>query len=77
MAKRDKNEILYDFLMKVDMRPGGCALYQDSAGTYYLAVKVTVSNGQPFFTINDKFFYDYSHRFSEEKPWKLLYVKAE
>ncbi len=62
------------FLNESGINHGGCALYQDKEGRYYMATKIKVSNGE-LFLINNGFIYDYPEIWEKSSPWNLLYTK--
>ena len=62
------------FLNETGINPGGCALYQDTNGRYYMVTKIKVSNGE-LFLINNGFVYDYPEIWKDTSPWNLLYTK--
>ena len=62
------------FLNDAGIESGGCAVYQDKNGRYYLVTRITVSNGD-LYLINSGFIYDYPEIWENTAPRKLLYTK--
>jgi len=64
------------FIKEHDPGEGGCVLFQDKNGRYYLLVAHMAANG-PMYTINNILFHEYSDLFKETSPWTVLYKNVK
>ena len=79
MSNKDEailNQKLRDFLEKEGpKKDGDCTLVVNERGKYFLIECGMLSTGQLMYTINDRFWYDWSKTFAANK-WTVVYKKV-